>query len=304
MLKFQSSFSLRTVSINENSDRNFVIKTMQDIFILKFAGVISIFSLFPALILGATPAYGFQLDLSSATGNLTNGDSSGIGATMRFNDVATENGTTLDLVITTLDSYSPANSGNNGKINANDGQINIRNSSATTFKFSLVAADTNNPFTASEIDFGLFDIDSSANAQEKVILYSASNYTLPTTTALTKATFSDRLELTSPLGQPIDNPNNSTTLTQEQEKHAVSFRFNNASEFKIGYQVIGGGNTNGRNFFFAGDVVFDDTTPQITSFQTVPFEFSSSLGLLLSGGGLLGIKYLKKSRGAKISKLK
>jgi hypothetical protein len=188
-------------------------------------------------------------------------------------------------------------------LSCNDGQINIRNTTATTFKFSLVAADTNTPFTASEIDFGLYDIDSSPNAQEKLILYSASDYTLPTTTALIKQTFSDRLELTSPLDQPIANPTDSSTLTQVQEEHAVSFRFKNVSEFQIGYEVIGGNSDNGRNFFFAGDVVFDNTTPQITSFQAVPFEFSPSLGLLLSGGGLLGIEYLKKRRGAKISQL-
>lgn len=274
---------------------------MQDLFLGKVARVISIFSLFPILILAATPVYGFQLSFSSATGNLTNGDSNGVGATMRFNDVATDNGTSLDLVITTLDSYNPVNPGNNGSINSNDGQINIRNTTATTFKFSLVEADTNTPFTASEIDFGLYDIDSSTNAQEKVILYSASDYTLSTTTALIKETFGDRLELTSPLAQPITNPTNSAILNQAQEEHAVSFRFNNVSEFQIGYQVIGGSTNVGRNFFFAGDVVFDNTTPQITSFQPVPFEFSPSLGLWLSGGGLLGIKYLKKRKNLKIS---
>lgn len=71
-------------------------------------------------------------------------------------------------------------------------------------------------------------------------------------------------------------------LTQAQEEHAVAFRFNNVSEFEIGYEVIGGSDNNGCNFFFAGDVIFNDTTPQITNFQAVPFEFSPGLGLLLS----------------------
>jgi hypothetical protein len=278
---------------------------MPDLFFLNARRVIGISVLFSCalLVFDTSPSYGFQMNFSSVTGNLTNGDSNGVGATMRFNDVGTVNGTALDLVITTLDSYSPVNSTNNKSINTNDGQINIRNTTATTFKFSLVAADTDNPFTASEIDFGLYDIDSSTNAQEKVILYSASDYTLPTTTALTKQTFSDRLELTSPLDQATTKATDSSTLNQDQEEHAVSFRFKNVSEFQIGYAVSGGSNTVGRNFFFAGDVVFDNTTPQITSFQAVPLEFSPSLGLLLSGGGLLGIKHLKKRKGSKISKL-
>jgi hypothetical protein len=50
-----------------------------------------------------------------------------------------------------------------------------------------------------------------------------------------------------------------------------------------------------RNFFFTGEVHFDEAN-QTASFD-VPFEFSPGLGLLLSGGGFLGIKYLKKSRG-------
>ena len=76
---------------------------------------------------------------------------------------------------------------------------------------------------------------------------------------------------------------------------AFKFTFNDVSEFKVAYEVIGGNST--RNFYFAGDIVFNETT-QIVAFQPVPFEFSPGLGLLMSGGGLLGIHCLKKKKPA------
>ena len=241
----------------------------------------------------ASPAYGFQVDFSNVSGNLTNGDINGIGATMTFTGVDPDNN--VDLIITTLDNYDSNNPSNNGTINTNDGRINLRNGTSTTFRFSFVETGTTSPFTVSEADIGLYDIDGGSNNQEKVILYSTSDYTVAETTPLTIQTFDDRVELTSPSGD-IPNPTDSSLLSQAQEEHAVNFRFNNVSEFELGYEVIGGRTTSGRNFFFAGDVVFDNTTVITTNFQVVPFEFSPSLGLLLSGGSILGFEYLKRRK--------
>jgi hypothetical protein len=255
---------------------------------------------FAGVAFNASPSYGVQLNFSSVTGNLTNGNSNGVGATMRFNDVATDNGTNLDLVITTLDNYQFANSDGNGSVNSNDGQINILNRTSTTFKFNLVLADTTTPYTVSAFDFGLYDIDSAGTGTVLEVLTLSSNnnfnYTLPTTTALTTQVYSDRLVFTSPSSSPIANPTNSATLTQEQEEHAVSFSFNNTSEFQLGYEIIGGNPANGRNFFFAGDVVFDNTTTIVSTFQSVPLEFTPSLGLFLQRGTWLGVNYLKKRK--------
>lgn len=277
--------------------RNSIVNIMQNLSFLSIKRVLHIsswlgFSIFASF---ASPTYGFQLDFSSSTGNLTNGDANGVGATMRFNDVATDNGTSLDLVVTTIDSYQAINTTLNGTAKTNDGRINIANTTNTTFKFSLVVADSNNLYTASEIKFDLYDVDGSNNAQEKIILRSTSDYTVADSTPLTIETFGDRVEFTAPLGT-TDNPDDSSVLTADQEEHAVSFLFPNTSEFEIGYEVIGGNTSNGRNFFFAGDVVFDDTNPETRSFQAVPFEFSPSLGLLLSGASLLGTQFLKKQK--------
>ncbi|WP_156114210.1 hypothetical protein [Myxosarcina sp. GI1] len=246
---------------------------------------------------GASPVYGVQLDFSSVTGNLTNGDANGVGATMRYNNVAIDNGTTLDMVITTLNSYNVVNTSYNGIANGNDGSINLRNGTSTKFKFSFVKTGTDTPFTVSQIDFGVYDIDGPADGQEKITLYSTSNYTVTENpaTALTIDTFIDRVEFTAPIGE-VTNPTDSRTLTQQQEQHSVNFRMNNVSEFKLGYEAVNGNSNFGRNIFFAGDVVFDNSTTVITNFQEVPFEFSPGFGLLLSGGSLLGINYLKKRK--------
>ncbi|MDJ0690733.1 MAG: hypothetical protein QNJ41_19760 [Xenococcaceae cyanobacterium MO_188.B32] len=259
----------------------------------------------------AFPANGFQLDFSNIVqtldtngdpidNNLTNGDSNGIGATMRFTGVDPDDN--VDLVITTLDAYLPNNPGNNGAINTNDARINIPRGSSTTFRFSFFKKDTIEPLTASEVEMGFYDIDggSGDGSQERIILYSTGQYTVSDPTALTVIeTAGEKVEFTSP-ALPIKNPDDSAVLDSTQEKHSVSFKFNNVSEFDIGYQVVNGSSAQNRNFFFGGDVIFNDPdlSTSITSFEAVPFEFSPGLGLLLSGGGLLGVHCLKKKKQA------
>jgi hypothetical protein len=275
---------------------------MQNLFFIGLKRFVntSFFLSFASVALSASPSYGVQLNFNSVTGDLTNGNSNGVGATMRFNDVANDNGTNVDLVITTLNNYQSANYNTNGVINSNDGQINILNNTSTTFQFDLVEADTTTPYAVSAFDLGVYDIDgtNAGTVREILTLYSDNNfdYTLANTTALTTQVYGDRVVFTSPLSPQIANPTDSTMLTEDQEKHSVSFSFNNTSEFQLGYQVIGGDPIKGRNFFFAGDVVFDDTTTTTNTFQSVPFEFNPSLGLFLSGGTWLGVNYLKRRK--------
>ena len=276
---------------------------MQNLSFLGLKRVVHRYFLLSTVILVscASPAYGVQLTLNDLTGNLTDGDVNGVGATMTFNDVATDNGTTLDLIITTLDSYEANNTANNKVVENTDiGQINLRKNTGTTFEFQFVEQDTTTPFTVSQLDFGLMDIDK--NGIEKVILYTSGDYTVsgsPTPSNLEISTFADRVEFQANSGSTgeVTNPTDGTLLSAEQEQHAVNFQFNDISEFQLRYEV---GNTGGgRNFFFAGDVTFDETFP-VTTYANVPFEFSPGLGLLISGGGLVGIRCLKKRTQLKI----
>lgn len=265
--------------------------------------------LLSSVILAAStaPAYGIQLDFSTVEGDLTDGDANGVGATMTFEDVATDSrtNTILDLVVTTVSNYTTPKPGNNGLVNANtgdsnadaDGRINITSNTSTTFQFSFVEANTTNSYTVDTVEFGLFDIDGSlADKQEKVILYTSGDYVVtapPNETDLIISTFSDRVEFLSP-PTPTTNPTDTRNLTLEQEQHAVNFVFENVADFQLGFESINGNQS--RNFFFAGDVVFDSNTATTDFAAAVPFEFSPGLGLLLSGGGLLGIRRLKRRK--------
>ena len=255
-----------------------------------------------------SPAYGFQIDFSDPDGNLTNSETDNLGATMTYRNAITDDLTNLDLVVQVVDSYQPDPDkvNNNGSISQDIGRVNIASSSSTRFKFSIVEPVSGTPYTISTIDFSLIDVDgndSSNGAKEKAILYSPADYTLVEGTPyLNDNNLGDRVEITA-TNNSVSNPKSSTmprisstedpinALTTEQEQHAINFKFNNVSEFELSYEVIGGNKS--RNFFFTGEVFFDET-PSTTSFEPVPLEFSPSLGLLLSGGSLLGIRFLKR----------
>lgn len=261
--------------------------------------------LLSSVILAAStaPAYGVQLNFANVTGNLSNGDSDNIGATMTYESVADDNGIILDLIVTTLDSYD-GDTSKNGNLNTSsesaDGRINITVNTSTKFQFRLVNAADNSPYIADTLEFGLFDIDGQNNnagtnpRQEQVVLYTPASYTVANPNNFESITvYQDRVEFLSQ-DELVTNPTDSRELSEAQEQHAVNFVFSDVSEFELGFEVFGG-NTN-RNFFFAGDIVLDDTATTIESFTAVPFEFSPGLGLLLSGGGLLGIKRLKRRK--------
>lgn len=265
--------------------------------------------LLSSVILGfcVSPAYGVQLTFENLdpdpTPPLSNGDlTTGQGATMKFNNVASDNGTALDLIITVVDDYKAQRINDNQVINIDEGQINIANETGTTFEFKLVEAGTSTPFTVSQFDFGLMDIDK--QGQEIVTLYTSADYTVSSGANPTQLdiddTFMDRVEFRSKSGSTaeVPNPTNAANLTAEQQQYAVNFRFYNTSQFYLGYESTFVNPTGaGRNFFFAGDVTFDPNN-SVTAYADIPFEFSPGLGLLLAGGGLLGIHCLKKKRRA------
>lgn len=247
------------------------------------------------MIFDALPALGFQLDFSgTVTGNLTDTNlTDNIGATMRFEGVDPDND--IDLLIAVVNAYNPNNPQRNGTVLVNDGRINMPRNSSTTFNFSFVETGTNTPFSVFEADMGFYDIDGGNvdGSQERLTLLTSAEYTVTDASSLTIDTSNPQaVSFTSP-AVAVTNPANSNNLTTAQENHAASFQFNNISEFEINYEVVGGVNTNNRNFFFAGDVVFTDPTDTVT-FEPVPFEFSPSLGLLLSGCSLWVINYLRR----------
>lgn len=247
-----------------------------------------------------SPAYGFEMTFSAVVGDLTNSDPNNQGATMTFSNVGNDSGTDLDLIITVVDVYQPKRPDFNGIVPTDIGQINIDNQvGSTTFEFKLVETGTSTPFTVSQVDLGLMDIDRLGD--EIVTLYTSADYTVSSGANPTQLdiddTFMDRVEFRSKSGSngEVTNPTDGANLSAEQQQYSVNFRFYNTSQFYLGYESTYNATGNGRNFFFAGDVTLDPTN-SVTAYANVPFEFSPGLGLLISGGGLLGINYLKKRR--------
>jgi hypothetical protein len=202
----------------------------------------------------ALPAWGVQINFGNPIGDLINSDSGNLGKTMTYRNAIADGSTNLDLVVEVVDSYS-GDSNKNGNISNNIGQISIAANSSTRFKFSLVKSNTNNPHTISNIDFSLLDVDGNTGtngAKEKVTLYSTADYTTVTGTPyLTVDEFGDKVEITATnnsvpnltastipsVSSTVDSTN---ALTTEQEQHAIRYRYNNVSEFELGYGVIGG----------------------------------------------------------------
>ncbi len=81
-------------------------KNILSVSIGKYTSSLLLFC-FVSLAFNNVPVYGVQLDFSHVgTERLDNGDANGLGATMTYESVAIDNGVTLDLIVTTLDSYS------------------------------------------------------------------------------------------------------------------------------------------------------------------------------------------------------
>ena len=92
------------------------------------------------------------------------------------------------------------------------------------------------------------------------------------------------------------NPTSAVNLTDDQERVSGTLLFENTSGFDVAYGTVGGNGNGGRTIFFTSNIVFDNGPVTTTGFQPVPFEFSPTLGLLLSGLGMFGLKRFRKQK--------
>ena len=246
----------------------------------------------------ATSAQAFQLDFTGmVTGDLTNSNSDNNGATLRFGDVATDGETTLDLVITALDTYTLVNASNNGQAGSlNAGQINIARGTSNRFGFQFVEAGTDTPFSASSVEFDFYDIDSNGVSREFVTLSTDATYEVSDPGGLNITTTDGEVTFTPQALGEVPNLTNVSNPTSAQEDVSVSLQFSNISSFELTFgddDPVAQPFAAGRNVFFTSQLIFSDPTTT-ENFQPVPFDFSPTLGLLLSGLGILGVKSFRK----------
>lgn len=251
------------------------------------------------------PVQAFQLDFTMGTeGNLTNGNADNNGATLRFLNVGTEGGTDLDLLVTVLDTYAGIANRNGAVSGLDAGQINIQRGTSSRLGFQIVEQGTNTLFTPTNIEFDIYDLDanigrtnSPGDSREFITLLTEADYEVSNPNTLDITTTADSVNFTSTNIATIDNPTDLSDLTSGQEDISVSLQFSNVSEFELilGEDHTTAGEGVNRNIFFTSDLAFTDPTTT-TNFTPVPFEFSPTLGLMLSGLGMLGLQRFRKQR--------
>lgn len=233
---------------------------------------------------------------------MNSGNTASDGGQFRWANIIDVDGRILDLTAEVSGgTYNFPNAANNG-IFGEFGQINIDNSTSVEFTFTLVDTETNNAVEANLWNFAVFDIDSNN-------LKNLESFTLVNDGSFESYTVTDNTELA--IGGSIDNPSFSATthgvgadnpsdpksLTIQQENRAVLLTLANTSTFKMRYETTKG--NSGRNFLFAGDAEFSQSTTTVTTgsptqvVTTAVPEPSSSMLLL---GASLGFIIRRKRK--------
>jgi hypothetical protein len=175
-------------------------------------------------------------------------------AEIRFSNVATTSGVSVDLVVTNRTRYDAHNPINNGESNC-FGLINVKAPSSVDLSFRFVKTGTSESVTLPRSFFTVYDLDESKKGIKEAVTFTTavSSYWLMETSELEPTgDISGGLTFTSTtVGTGGDNPTNPETLGVEQENRAVTVEFDGVDEYVITFSAIGE-NGNGRNFMFAG----------------------------------------------------
>lgn len=173
-----------------------------------------------------------------------------------FKDVFPAGGTSVNLKITTLSSYTPANTTWNGQYGSY-GSVNVQEGTSVDLMFEFVKAKSGkpikirHPFIFSILDF---DMQWDGGAVEKVILDGFEEYYLSNTTVVTVGTDAANRTVfkASTDGTEYDNPDDPMNLSVVQMDKTVSLKFGPTQSFKVTIGVSPGWPGSGRNFMFAG----------------------------------------------------
>ncbi|MGF1445074.1 MAG: hypothetical protein ACFBRM_02605 [Pikeienuella sp.] len=201
---------------------------------------------------------------------------------------------TADLVMAPIDGPSSFVSGNDSRNEDSLGQLGQVNFAETTdrlttdFRFTFVETGTSNVLDpGGDVEIGVLDLD--FFGRESITLLSPAKVTVADSTLITQDV------------DPIDNnarflgasvfdvansglSNGSGSLNAAQEQVAISINFGQVSSFDLRFSVLDGTEQNSRNFFLDGEVVFDDTIPDVI-FNSIPLPAPALL--LLTGFGAI-----------------
>jgi uncharacterized protein YegL len=174
------------------------------------------------------------------------------GGMIKLAGVGNLDGGPLDLEVTAsgYEARNPARNGFSGQF----GQINIRTCTQATFTFTFKDSG-GSPVEMEEFEVTFFDIDR-GQPNDKIETLSVSDYSEMVTSGAPLYTATEdggSATVAATLrGVGADNPSDPMTLTPEQIRRSVAFKFVDKSSFQVQYEVTCNNQANsGRNFMFA-----------------------------------------------------
>lgn len=179
---------------------------------------------------------------------------------VKYTNVATVNGRSIDLTINAVGDYSPFKATKNGKA-GKYGIINMKRGVEATFDFALTGTDDGQPVAIDALYFSVLDLDEGKRMKlrEGVSVSGYASSYLTEDTEIKMTTLGSgvvRFDSSMP-GNGRDNPKDPETLNERQKNRAATFLFDHADSWRV-QLFVGGGPPSGRNFMFAGksSVVF------------------------------------------------
>jgi hypothetical protein len=134
--------------------------------------------------------------------------------------------------------------------------VNMESGTQVGLLFTILESDTMKRMPVESLIFSILDMDDGPHNQtEEATLGSFSNYHVTSDTEVSIHENADGTTTFSgtQFGELRDNPSTAETLNPLQKTRAVSFRYDNVSQWRVHLNVTGTDHHTGRNFLFAGE---------------------------------------------------
>lgn len=229
------------------------------------------------MLLGAAAVATAPAIVSAASLDFSAGSFDAVNDVLTFSNVVA--GTDLVISATAGSSWLSNNDARNGTANGDDGQINLATGTSTALRFTFVDSTSGDAVSIDDVNLAFFDLDFAG--QEVLTLRSAAATITRIDTNLDVTAEPGAVTVTGAAGVNVDNIDDSSSLSTEQEQAAVIFAFDSVSSFDLTF-TAGGDLGSGRNFLFDDDFEFTGETTTL-EFPVAPVPLPAA-GLLLIGG--------------------
>jgi len=174
---------------------------------------------------------------------------------MRFKNVCQVGAQSYDLMITNTSEYI---SHKNSKTFARKGlaEINMESGTHVDLLFRILESGTMKRMPVESLIFSVLDMDDGPfNQTEQITLGNFSSVHMTSDTEVVRYINADGTSTFSATqyGEERDNPGEAEKLNIMQKRRALSFLYNNVSQWQVTLNVTGPEDGSGRNFLFTGE---------------------------------------------------